>query len=243
AFTDFIRCSSNQYAAELLVRSLRADGYRAAGADGVVPRDVLERSAIGAGLAEAFDVDAFGFRTAGRNPGLWTVMNSAGERERAGGTDRTMMPWESRPWLVFPETDGTRLDLLARYAFGGWENRWTLLGLGAAYARIATGREVRARSVSESTVAPDMAASVGNAFRRVLAGLRQVHASGTAAGLATELNSALDRNVSVLAKTGTLNEQRDRFRSLALVVGQTALTQRTSATGAGEATAPLACGV
>ncbi|MGH7448263.1 MAG: hypothetical protein ACRELT_11920, partial [Longimicrobiales bacterium] len=63
AFTDFIRCSSNQYAAELLVQSLRADGLRAPRPDGIVPRDVLERSAIGAGLAEAFDVDAFGFRT------------------------------------------------------------------------------------------------------------------------------------------------------------------------------------
>src|SRR5690606_25598301 len=50
AFTDFIRCSSNQYAAELLVRSLRADGYNPSPADvdgsGIVPRDVLERSAI-----------------------------------------------------------------------------------------------------------------------------------------------------------------------------------------------------
>src|SRR5690606_14758367 len=141
-----IRCSSNQYAAELLVRSLRADGYNPSPADvdgsGIVPRDVLERSAIGAGLAEVFDVDAFGYRTAGRNAGLWTAANNAGNRDRTGGTDRTMLPWESRPWLLFPETEGTRLDLLARFAFGGWENRWTLLGLGEAYARIASGREV-----------------------------------------------------------------------------------------------------
>jgi hypothetical protein len=41
-----------------------------------------------------------------------------------------------------------------------------------------------------------------------------------------------------MAKTGTLNERRDRFRSLALVVGQT--------TGSGQSTAssaPLSCGV
>ena len=235
AFTDFIRCSSNQYAAELLVRSLRAEGYREAGPDGIVPRDILERSAIGAGLAEAFDVDAFGYRTAGRNPGLWTVTNQAG----AGTADRTLLPWESRPWLVFPETDGTRLDLLARYAFGGWENRWTLLGLGEAYARIATGREVRARIVSDSTGAADMPANVAGAFRRVRAGLRQVPASGTAAGLGAEMNDALDRDVAVLAKTGTLNEQRDRFRSLALVVGQTAAMQSSATAGS----APLSCGV
>src|SRR5690606_5386521 len=126
AFTDFIRCSSNQYAAELVVRSLRADGFDAPAGSTTVPREVLEASAIGAGLAEVFDVDAFGQRTAGRNPSLWSAANRA--------TDRTLLPWESRPWLLFPGTDGTRLDLVARWAFGGWENRWTLLGLGEAYA-------------------------------------------------------------------------------------------------------------
>ncbi|HSK19199.1 MAG TPA: hypothetical protein VK912_08665 [Longimicrobiales bacterium] len=235
AFIDFIRCSSNQYAAELLVRSLRADGYREVGTDGIVPRDILERSAIGAGLAEAFDVDAFGYRTAGRNPALWTAANASGART----ADRTLLPWESRPWLLFPETEGTRLDLLARYAFGGWENRWTLLGLGEAYARIATGKEVRARIVSDSTGAADMPANVGNAFRRVRAGLRQVPATGTASGLAADVNDALSRQVTVMAKTGTLNEQRDRFRSLALVVGQTATGPSSATAGS----APLSCGL
>ncbi|HEX2168501.1 MAG TPA: hypothetical protein VHG09_14800, partial [Longimicrobiales bacterium] len=239
AFTDFIRCSSNQYAAELLVRSLRADGYRPTGDDGIVAREVLERSAVGEGLAEAFDVDALGFRTAGRNPGLWAATNRSGAR-----TDRTLLPWESRPWLLFPETEGTRLDLLARYAFGGWENRWTLLGLGEAYARIATGREVRARIVSDSSGAAEMPANVANAFRRVRVGLRQVPMSGTAAGLASDVSDALGREVTVMAKTGTLNERRDRFRSLALVVGQTPLAQGTATssrmTGA---SAPLSCGL
>jgi hypothetical protein len=251
AFTDFIRCSSNQYAAELLVRSLRADGYRGADADGIVPRDVLERSAIGAGLAEAFDVDAFGFRTAGRNPGLWAATNRTG----TGTGDRTLLPWESRPWLLFPETEGTRLDLLARYAFGGWENRWTLLGLGEAYARIATGREVRARIVSDSSSFGDVPANVGNAFRRVRAGLRQVPMSGTAAGLAADVSDALGRELTVLAKTGTLNEQRDRFRSLALVLGQTSAQSPAAAQSPGSgqrpaaslratgASAPLSCGL
>ena len=212
AFSDFIRCSSNQYAAELLVRSLRADGF-AAGGDNLVPRDVLERSAIGAGLAEAFDVDAFGFRTAGRSPGLWAATTSSTR------TDRSLMPWESRPWLAFPETDGTRLDLLARYAFGGWENRWTLLGLGEAYARIATGSEVRARIVDDSASAPAMPPNVSSAFARVRSALSEVPVSGTAWGLAAELRKAVGNDVTVLAKTGTLNERRDRFKSLALVVG------------------------
>lgn len=231
AFTDFIRCSSNQYAAELLVRSLRADGYRGTAEDGIVARDVLERSAIGAGLAEAFDVDAFGFRTAGRNPGLWAVTN----RTVSAAGDRTLLPWESRPWLLFPGTDGTRLDLLARYAFGGWENRWTLLGLGEAYARIATGREVRARIMSDSTGAADMPANVASAFRRVRAGLKQVPVSGTAAGLASDVTDDLGEGLTVFAKTGTLNERRDRFRSLALVVGRSTTPAAPSA--------PLSCGL
>jgi hypothetical protein len=225
-FADFIRCSSNQYAAELLVRSLQADGF-SGGGSGIVPRDVLERSAIGAGLAEAFDVDAFGFRTAGRNPGLWSAANRT--------ADRTLLPWESRPWLVFPETDGTRLDLLARYAFGGWENRWTLLGLGQAYARIATGREVNATILDDSASAPPVPAHVGAAFARVRSALRHVPETGTAAGLAADLHRALGRDdLRVLAKTGTLNEQRDRFKSLALVIGIPTGTQ---------ATAELSCGL
>jgi hypothetical protein len=76
----------------------------------------------------------------------------------------------------FPETDGTRLDLLARYAFGGWENRWTLLGLGEAYARIATGREVhatdRGRFVGQRRRCADACHS--GVPRRVRTALRQV---------------------------------------------------------------------
>jgi hypothetical protein len=224
-FVDFIRCSSNQYAAELMVRSLRADGFTA-GPDGLVPREVLEGSAIGAGLAEAFDVDAFGFRTAGRNASLWAAAT--------GAADRALLPWESRPWLLFPETEGTRLDLLARYAFGGWENRWTLLGLGEAYARIATGREVRARIVRDAAVAADVPAHVGSAFARVRPALRQVPLTGTAAGVAEHMRRALGSDVAVLAKTGTLNERRDRFKSLALVVGVPA---------SAEPAAVLSCGL
>jgi hypothetical protein len=239
AFTDFIRCSSNQYAAELLVRSLRADGLTADDV-GTVPLDVLERSSIGSGLAEAFDVDAFGWRTAGRNAGLWiAATRTATNAERTA--DRTLLPWESRPWLAFPGTDGTRLDLLARYAFGGWENRWTLLGVGEAYARIATGREVHATILAGASVADEAPTHVVSAFRRVRSGLQQVPVAGTAAGLAADLQRALGSDVAVLAKTGTLNEQRDRFRSLALVVGVAGSPQQSLQTQ--QSAAPLSCGL
>jgi hypothetical protein len=46
-----------------------------------------------------------------------------------------------------------------------------------------------------------------------------VPVNGTAQGLTSDLRNALGSDVTVLAKTGTLNERRDRFKSLAMVVG------------------------
>src|SRR5581483_4977894 len=57
-FTDFIRCSSNQYAAELMVRSLEQDGSGSRTKSASIPRTVLEHSAIATGLADLFDVHA-----------------------------------------------------------------------------------------------------------------------------------------------------------------------------------------
>jgi hypothetical protein len=235
----FLRCSSNQYAAELVVRSLQADGYRAdTSSVQIVPRDILERSSLGTGLAEAFDVDAFADRTGGRNA---LMLRSAADTSRAAPlviTNRMFAPWESRPWILFPATEGTRLDLLARYAFGGWENRWTLMGVAQAYARIATNREVNATIVSlrdgQAAAFGTVPAHVSAAFARVRAALREVGHTGTAAGLAGNLRAATAADVVVLSKTGTLNEDTGRFKSLAMVLGE--------ASG-DAATATLACGL
>jgi hypothetical protein len=223
----FLRCSSNQYAAELVIRSLEADGYRPdTSAIQVVPREILERSSLGTGLAEAFDVDAFAQRTAGRNA---TMLRSAADSSRGAPlaiTNRMFAPWESRPWILFPESEGTRLDWLARYAFGGWENRWTLIGVAQSYARIATNREVNASIVSladgQSAEFRTVPPHVANAFARVRSALREVGATGTATGLLPNVRAATAPSVTVLAKTGTLNEKTGRFKSLALVVGMPA---------------------
>jgi hypothetical protein len=230
----FLRCSSNQYAAELVVRSLEADGYRAdTSAVHIVPREILERSSLGTGLAEAFDVDAFAQRTAGRNA---VVLRSAADTSRTAPhviTNRMFAPWESRPWILFPETEGTRLDLLARYAFGGWENRWTLIGVAQSYARIATNREVNATIVSlpdgQNAAFATVPQHVSNAFARVRSALREVGTSGTAAGLFANVRAATANDVSLLAKTGTLNEDTGRFKSLALVVGKTSTDASSAA--------------
>jgi hypothetical protein len=232
-FVDFIRCSSNQYAAELLARSLRADGFRPR-ADGIVSRDVIESSSVGSGLAEVFDVDAFGGRTAGRNPALWSATYDVSGQNGASVGTRSLLPWEPRPWLILPKTDGTPLDWLARYAFGGWENRWTLVSVAEAYARIAAGREVRATILANPrTTTAAVPAHIETAFSRVREGLRRVSQDGTAAGLEVSLGNHLPNGVAVLAKTGTLNEETDRFKALVLALGLPAPTQ----------SAALSCGL
>lgn len=226
AFTDFIRCSSNEYAAELMVRSLQADGWRPRAASAVVPRAVLERSAIAAGLADVFDVDAYGGRTPGRLALYWSADSANRPGAAAATTDRSLYPYESRPWILFPDSAGTRVDWLARYAFGGWENRWTLLGLSQAYARIATGRDVQATFLHRDRAAADTFALASRgartAFERVRAALRQVPVNGTAAGLAEHLRESIRDSVVVLAKTGTLNEQTagGRIKSLVMAIGR-----------------------
>jgi hypothetical protein len=229
-FADFLRCSSNQYAAELLARSLQADGWKSRGTGALVPRATLERSSIATGLAEVFDVDAYANRTPGRLSLYWSLDGGRTASAPALTTDRSLIPYESRPWILFPDSAGTGVDLIARYAFGGWENRWTLLGLAQAYARIATGRNVQATFLHRTGSMPtagwfaEASPSAVDAFGRVRAALRQVPTNGTAAGLAARLRGATNEQILVLAKTGTLNESAagGKLKSLAIAMGRPA---------------------
>jgi hypothetical protein len=249
-FNAFLRCSSNQYAAELVLRSLQRDGFEAGVAPGqIVPRRALEISSIATGLAQAFDVDAYAERTRGRLPLFWTP-----ESTSANGivsvsptpTDRSLIPWESRPWILFPDSSGTRVDWLARYAFGGWENRWTLLGVAQSFARIATDKNVQATFIHRSPTIPPtprfsaVTPSVSSAFARVRGGLREVGVNGTASGLSAKLQDAAGQPVIVLAKTGTLNENATRG-SRDLVLKSLAIAMGTSAGGV--TSAPIDCGL
>jgi Holliday junction resolvasome RuvABC endonuclease subunit len=244
-FVDFLRCSSNQYAAELLVRSLKTDGFAPSGAAGpVIPRSRLETSAMATGLAEAFDVDAYAQRTRGRLALYWNPDSAAVAGAGAATTDRTLIPWESRPWIVFPDSSGTRVDLLARYAFGGWENRWTLLGIAQAFARIATDRNVQANFLhragdTNGNRFPMAGPLVTEAFAHVRGALRQVGVSGTAGGLSPKLQDAVKQPIVVLSKTGTLNESTaaGKLKSLAIAMGLPAVD---SAAGSAP---PLRCGL
>jgi hypothetical protein len=74
-------------------------------------------------LAEVFDVDAYANRTPGRLALYWSSDNKGAASAASLTTDRSLIPYESRPWILFPDSAGTGVDLIARYAFGGWENR------------------------------------------------------------------------------------------------------------------------
>ena len=111
-----------------------------------------------------------------------------------------------------PDSAGTGVDLIARYAFGGWENRWTLLGLAQAYARIATGRNVqatflhRAGAIPPAGVFAEAGPLTRAAFARVRGALRQVPHERHRFRLADRLRRVTKDTIVVLAKTGTLNE-------------------------------------
>jgi hypothetical protein len=241
-FNGFLRCSSNQYAAEFMVKSLQEDGLTRTGNGVVIPRAVLEKSAIAKGLAEVFDVDAFATRTAGRLALYWNPDSGGTAGAKSATTDRTLIPYESRPWILFPDSSGTRIDWVARYAFGGWENRWTLLGLAQAYARIATDHNVQATFLHRSPPAafassfPLAAPPAIAAFGRVRGALRQVGVSGTAAGMSEKLQAAIHQPITILSKTGTLNESAAGGRLKALVIAMGVPTTKTD-------DAPLSCGL
>jgi hypothetical protein len=240
-FNAFLRCSSNQYAAELVMRSLERDGFSPRSVRGaLVPRRILEGSSIATGLAQAFDVDAYAERNRGRLSLYWNAAGAAIPDAVAMTRDRSLVPWESRPWIIFPDSAGTRVDLLARYAFGGWENRWTLLGLAQSFARIATDRNVQA-TFMHTSLAPragplfqPATPAVARAFSQVRGALRGVANDGTAGGLATRLRDATKDSIVVMAKTGTLNEETGKIKSLAIALGRA--TRDAPA-------APLGCGL
>jgi hypothetical protein len=213
-FDLFLQCSSNQFAAELLIASLQESaGKEAIVRNGRVETELLERSALASGLLALFDdADVEAERTIGRSSRLWQRDTIANPRVDAIPRDASMLPWVSRPWFVHADSAGIPLDWLARFAIGGWENRWTPIGAVEAYSRIATDRRVHLSVQQQgsndvkrfSAVFPNGA----RAFRQVRRGLALAASDGTARGLGTRLAAATGANDSlvVLAKTGTLNE-------------------------------------
>jgi hypothetical protein len=239
-FEVFLECSSNQYAAEFLLTSLqRSAGRQTLAPRGRVPDTVLESSALSEGILSLFDdavVSSDGPLV--RSARLWQ-RDSAPPLVDAVPRDQSLRPHLSRPVFMQPDSGGVPVDLLARFAIGGWENRWTLVGALEAYARIATDRRVHLTVLPPPVAAakaapaaasggPRVPAEAASAYRSVRRGLQLVARSGTAAGLDTAMRGlgSTPAPLAVLAKTGTLNEDAERvgdsgvfLKSLAVLVG------------------------
>ncbi|MCJ7627169.1 MAG: hypothetical protein MUO50_02160, partial [Longimicrobiales bacterium] len=250
----FLRCSNNEYAASLLVAGLVEGGVPGStwrGASEIplegsrVPRSTLLRSPLSEGLSELFDLPTdpaiADFRRRSRR--VWDGMTfSDGSPFQVA---YELLPSESRPALLAPGSpEGTDLSLLYRYAYGAWENQWTLLDLTNSFARVVSDRRIQLRffpGAGKLDPAEDGSLGIGHYdwYPEFLAGLSAVGVDGTAAGLRSAWR---EEGLGPLAmfKTGTLNEPGeptptdDLFaKALLFAVGQ-------PSDAPGE---PLACGL
>ena len=111
---DFLRCSSNQFAAELVIRSLVQNGYedvprrirRATRSLEAVGRCQRTRAGVRCGSIRRPHIGSFG------RIGVPPTRPSMGNAPII--QDQTLIPWESRPWLVFPKHESTPVDWIAR---------------------------------------------------------------------------------------------------------------------------------
>jgi hypothetical protein len=247
-FESYLQCSSNQYAAEFFLTSLqRSAGRRQVATRGRVSDAVLESSAVSEGILTLFDDAVLSTDgPLGRSARLWQ-RDSTSIGADAVPLDQSLQPHLSRPAFMRPDSGGVPVDWLARFAIGGWENRWTLVGALEAYARIATDRRVHltvlAPAPGASSSGPRVPADAASAYRTVRRGMRLAATGGTAAGLDSVMRGlgSTSAPLVVLAKTGTLNEDAERagdtgvfLKSLAIMVG----APESQAEGA-----PLRCGL
>lgn len=268
---EFVRCSSNEYAASLMTAGLlpegvwrrvgdenaRAGRFRLGdstwsglrnasdwpGASGRLGRTTLLTSPLATGLGELFDVspDPVVVDRSRRTDGVWRDLRLA------DGTPLTAPP-EARPsvsrplLLASPAREDTELGLLFRWSVGAWENRWTLLGLTEAFGRVVSDRRMGLRfsRTPAAAVMPQPAGlSEGAWYPDLMAGLRDVGRTGTAAGLEEDWRrDGLPRGV--LAKTGTLAEAGGPGKDDDLFIKSLLFAAGETAGGPGE---PLACGV
>jgi hypothetical protein len=229
----FLRCSNNEYAASLLIAGLSEDGVPGSSWRGAaelplqglqVPRTTLLLSPLSEGLSQLYDLPAdpaiSDARTRSRR--VWEgVTFSDGSPFRV---PFELLPSESRPALLAPGSpEGTDLSLLYRYAYGAWENQWTLLDLVNGFARVATDRRIQLRFapwgpagsqpgaflVSSGTGSPATTDSLGLGrhpwYIDFLSGLAAVGIDGTAGGLQAAWREEGLPPI-LFSKTGTLNE-------------------------------------
>jgi hypothetical protein len=142
---------------------------------------------------------------------------------------------------------GTDLGLLYRYAFGAWENGWTLIDLTNGFARVVTDRRVQmgfgrrpGGAPGRGTLDDDRGSAADSAgpaelglgrhawYEVFLDGLRGVAVDGTARGLARAwsdegLPGGLFVKTGTLAEPGEAGHADDLYlKSLLFAVGEQA---------------------
>ena len=250
----FLRCSNNEYAASLVVAGLWDGAGLTASNSGrfslggrtvdaarpaielngrEVPRSTLLRSDLSEGLSRLFDVptDPAIADSLGRSRRVWDgLLFSDGRRV---DVPYELLPSESRPALLAPSRPGgTDLSLLYRYAFGAWENGWSLLDLTTGFARVVTDQRIQLRFApaparDTSAMEADGLGLRGHAwYPEFLEGLRDVAVDGTASGLHSSwrregLPGGLFVKTGTLAEPGVAGKADDLFlKSLLFAVGE-----------------------
>jgi hypothetical protein len=226
----FLRCSNNEFAASLLLAGIWDGAGVDDGAPGLfrlegrtlsgirpalpllgqsVPREILLRSSVSQGLTELFDVatDPVIADATGRSDAVWEGLTFSDGT--AVDLPLEVLPSSSRPALVAASApEGTELSLLYRYAFGAWENRWTLLDLVNGFGRVVTDRRMQLTFVpARAATSPPEQLGLGDHgwYPRLLRGIARVAVDGTASGLLSDWRRA-GLPDGVYAKTGTLAE-------------------------------------
>ena len=144
-----------------------------------------------------------------------------------------LLPSESRPALLAPSRPaGTDLSLLYRYAFGAWENGWSLLDLTTGFARVVTDQRIQLRFAprprSDTLAARVEALGLRDHewYPQFLKGLRDVAVDGTASGLRSSwrregLPGGLFVKTGTLAEPGEAGRADDLFlKSMLFAVGE-----------------------
>ncbi|MGW8268659.1 MAG: hypothetical protein ACWGSQ_20000, partial [Longimicrobiales bacterium] len=235
----FLKCSNNEFAASLLMAGLPDPASPGSGPPerpsipldrGLVPRGFLLRSPLSAGMTQLFGLptDPVIADSMGRSEAAWEGLRFSDGTSVA--VPYELLPTQSRPALLAPGSlEGTELGLLYRYAYGAWENQWTILDLTTAFARVTSDRRVQLRFADAAGGGPagDLGLQAHPWYPDFLAGLSDVAEDGTARGLRSAWRRA-GLPPRVLAKTGTLAEpgepgpRDDLFaKSLLFTVGET----------------------
>jgi hypothetical protein len=224
---------------------------------GAVPRDSLLASPVNFGLHDLFDadVDPYTSGAAGRrSPEVWRGL--AFVSGRGATAPVTLFPYRSTPFLLGDrDAPGTPPSLLARYAFGAWQNRWTLLELTQSYARLLTDRRVSLRLVpAHGASAPVVWDTLGLSsqpwYAELIGGLEDV----TTVGTANRVHAAMTGDglpPAIFAKTGTVRytaaEQRRDPRTHRIRTDSTRIYAKALVFGLGErpadGRAALRCGI